>query len=402
MEDTKLKIVEINSADYGSTGKIMFHIARCATERGHEVYTFSKKWKQSVRRDGHQVFGYTIDNAFHVLGSKFLDLQGLMSWLGTYDLIKKIKKIQPDIVHLHNMHDSCVHIPLLFSYLKKNNIKIVWTFHDCWAFTGGCFYFDALDCQKWKCGCKNCPETSGAIHIIDRDKQYSIKRDSFLKGANISVITPSEWLKQLTEESFLGKNNILVINNGIDLSIFYPRVSKFKTVKSIEDKKIVLGVAYKWEKRKGLDVFLEFNKKLPEDYQIILVGTNEFVDKVLLEQERKIISIHRTSNQAELAELYSVADVFVNPTREENFPTVNIESLACGTPVVTFNTGGSAEIIDCTCGISVEKNDIDGMINGILKVCETGTYSKDNCVTRAKRYDQSKVFLQYVDYFESL
>lgn len=397
-----MKIVEINSVDYGSTGKIMFHISKCAIQRGHQVYTFSKKWKKNVKRSGHQVFGFTIDNAFHVLGSRYLDLQGLMSMAGTYKLINKIKYINPDIVHLHNLHDSCIHIPMLFSFLNENNIHTVWTFHDCWAFTGGCCYFDALKCQRWKYGCKNCPDESVPLHLVSRDKQYSVKKKLLMDNANLSIVTPSEWLKRLTEESFLKDKKITVINNGIDLSVFYPREGMFRKKYTLENKRIVLGVAYKWEARKGLDVFLELNKKLPDMYQIVLVGTDSDVDEVLENQERNIISIHRTSNQEELAEIYSSADVFVNPTREENFPTVNIEALACGTPVITFNTGGSAEIIDHTCGISVEKEDVEGMLKSIVKACETQEFTVNKCVTRAKLYDQSKVFLKYVDYFESI
>jgi glycosyltransferase involved in cell wall biosynthesis len=215
----------------------------------------------------------------------------------------------------------------------------------------------------------------------------------FTSIENLTIVTPSNWLASIVKQSFLSDKRVEVINNGIDLTVFKPTSSNFIEKYCLQNKKIVLGVAFDWGARKGLDVFIELSKLLDNTYQIVLVGTNSQVDKQL---PSNIISIHQTNNQTELAEIYSVADVFVNPTREDTFPTVNIESLACGTPIVTFNTGGSPEIIDETCGVVVNKNDVVGMKNAIINVCENNLFSVESCVNRAKNYDMYDKFNEYV------
>ena len=289
------------------------------------------------------------------------------------------------------MHGNYINIPLLFKYIKKQNIKVVWTLHDCWSFTGICPHFDMIGCEQWKYGCKKCPMSLEFLLANNNSIAENYERKKFMfTGINkMTLVTPSKWLAGLVKQSFLGAYPIKVINNGIDLNIFKPTESDFRKKYALENKYIVLGVAFGWGKRKGLDVFCELAKRLDNKrYQIVLVGTNDDVDKLL---PKNIISIHRTQNQHELAEIYTAADLFVNPTREENYPTVNMEAIACGTPVVTFNTGGSPEILDETCGSVVEKNDIDGIYNEIKRVCETQPYSKDDCLKRAERFDKNSM-----------
>lgn len=351
-----MKIAIINMVDYGSTGRIMFQMADTARKCGYTVHTFSKKWRnQNNTRQDHKYYGYTIENAFHVICSRLFGIQGMLSILGTRQLVRELKKYKPDIVHLHNLHDSSTCLPVLLQALGKEGIPVVWTLHDCWAFTGQCTHFLVEKCEKWKYGCGNCQFRKNSLNIDFTSYMWKKKKASVYAVKNLTIVTPSKWLGSIAHESFFGNFDIRVINNGIDLSVFCRRDSSFKKDFKCEQKKIVLAVASVWTDRKGLYDLVEIDKKLNhKHYQLVLVGTNDELDSILPDT---IISIHRTSNAIELAKLYSSADVFVNPTYEDTFPTTNIEALACGTPVVTYDTGGSPEIISKECGFVVECGD---------------------------------------------
>ena len=393
-----MKIVQINSVcGSGSTGKICVAISELLTENGIENYIFHTM-------DGR---GYSLGKQYmskiqvkiQALKAKVFGNYGFQSRKVTKKLIYELGKINPDIIQLHNLHAHNVNLEMLFGYFKEKNIKIFWTFHDCWAFTAYCMYFDMAQCDKWKSGCNKCPQCKKYSWFFDRSKCLYEKKKELFSGLDLTIITPSQWLADLVKKSFLKNYPINVIHNGIDLEIFKPRESNFRERYSIsENKKIILGVANKWEKRKGLDAFIELSHLLNTDkFQFVLVGTNDEIDKRLPEN---IISIHRTANQIELAEIYTAADVFLNPTREDNFPTVNLESLACGTPVITFDTGGSPECIDETCGITIEKNDISGVADKIVFVCENRIFLPEECISRAKDFDQKNKFKEYIDLYE--
>ncbi len=400
-----MKTVQINMCSDGSTGKIMLQIAETARRSGHSAVTFSThqfqvKYKKLPNApEGHVYFGTFFENAIHyILGSR-IGFNGCWSFFSTKRLISKLKKIKPDVLHLHNLHGFCINLPLLFGYIKKYNVKTIWTLHDCWAFTGHCPHFDMIGCEKWKEGCYDCPQHT-AYPKCSKDRSepmWNKKREWFSDVPNLTLVTPSEWLGGLAKQSFLKKYPVKVINNGIDLSIFKPTKSDFRSKYGCENKHIVLGVAFGWSERKGLDVFIELSKRLAENYQVVLVGTDEKTEALLPDN---IISVRRTQNQSELAEIYSAADVFVNPTREENYPGVNMEALACGTPVVTFATGGSPEIPDSTCGCSVEKNDIDSLEKQIKRICEEKPYSAEACLVRAKAFDMYGRFKEYINLYE--
>lgn len=397
-----MNIVEINTCDYGSTGKIMLQTAEAARKAGHNVFTFSRKWiHQPAPAKGHSYFGYFLENALHRTLAQITGLTECFSYFGTKKLIKEFNKIKPDVIHLHNLHGNYINLPLLFEYLKKSNAKIVWTLHDCWNFTGHCPHFDMIGCDKWKTCCGDCPEYKEyPKSAFDNSKfMYLLKKKWFTGMDNLTIVTPSDWLAGLVKQSFLKDYPVKVINNGIDLSVFKPTESDFRQKCACEDKNIILGVAFGWGKRKGLDVFTELSKRLDNRFQIVLVGTDSEVDKQLPD---RIISIHRTQSQAELAEIYTAADLFVNPTREDNYPTVNIEALACGIPILTFDTGGSPEIPDGTCGSVVPKDDIDAMWNEIISICETQPFSRSNCLKRAKQFDMGKKFKAYIDLYNSI
>lgn len=396
-----MRIVEINGVPYGSTAKIMLGIADVAEENGHEVMMsagYSYHPLASLQGRYTQIGG-AFGKIAHTYLSKFTGLNGCFSRFSTRRFLKKVKKYKPDVLHLHNIHGWYLHLPTLFSFIKKQDIRVVWTLHDCWAFTGKCVHFDKIGCDKWKTGCYQCPQLRNYPQTyIDRSKgMYARKKKWFTGVRDLTVVTPSQWLADLVKESFLKEYPVQVVHNGIDLSAFSPAASDFKTKRGLDGKLLVLGVSMDWGENKGLDVFIELAKRLDERYQIVLIGTNEETDKLL---PNNILSIHRTQDQKELTELYSAADVFVNPTREDTFPTVNIEALACGTPVVTFRTGGSPEILDESCGAVVEKNDISALQKEIERICIEKPYSGGACTSRAAFFNKDEKFREYVKLYE--
>lgn len=394
-----MKIAEINMVDYGSTGNIMLQIADCAVDHGHDVRTFSKKWKkQKAKRPFHYYYGFTVENAINVAVTRLIGFQGMFSYFGTKQLVRKLEEFNPDVIHLHNLHDYCVCLPVLFKYIKEQQKPVVWTLHDCWAMTGECPYFTMVKCDKWKTGCYGCPQLSGCIPVDCSKFMWNKKKELFTSIDRMTIVTPSKWLAELVKVSYLNKYDVHVINNGIDLSIFKPRTNELRKKFKL-NKYVVLGVALGWGTRKGLDVMIELSQKLPEQYSIMMVGTDDKIDTVLPDS---IISIHRTHNPKELVEIYSIADVFVNPTREDNFPTTNIESLACGTPVITFKTGGSPEILDESCGMAVEYGNIDKLEQGIRDVCENKLYSSQACLERSRAFDKNDKYEEYIKLFESI
>lgn len=395
-----MKIAQINMISYGSTGKIMLQIAETAREHGHEVKTFStvpydKKAKGApFGGEHHTVFGSKKENRRHYyFGGIFGN--GLFSRKGTKELIKHLRAFQPDVVHLHNLHKFCINLPILFRYLKESRVKVVWTLHDCWAFTGKCPHFVLTGCDKWKSGCGGCPQTKEYPRsLIDTSKSMYKKKKKWFSELDMTIVTPSYWLAKLVKQSFLQSYPVKVIHNGIDLSIFRPTESNFRQKYGCEGKKILLGVSSGWSNRKGLDVLITLAKHLdPERYQIVLVGTSEATDSLL---PSHVISIHRTQDQKELAEIYTVADVFVNPTREDTFPTVNMESLACGTPVLTFRTGGSPEILTEACGSIVDCDDVDAMEKEIVRICTESPFTSEDCRQHAENFDMYARFSDYI------
>jgi glycosyltransferase involved in cell wall biosynthesis len=310
-------------------------------------------------------------------------------------MLRILDRVKPDVVLLHNLHGHNVHLRGLFDYLKKEKIKVIWTFHDCWAFTGYCPYYDMAGCDKWeKGGCGKCPLRRRYSWLFDRSRELYEKKRALYQDLDMTVVTPSAWLAGEVKRSFLKACDVRVINNGIDLSVFYPRENDFRERYHLEEKFIILGVTFGWAPRKGLDVFLELTRRLDERFQIVLVGTDAQIDKRL---PNNVISIHRAQNQAELAEIYTAADLLVNPTREENYPTTHMESLACGTPVLAFDTGGCKEMLDETCGMVTPKNDNEALYEAILRIQREKIFSKDACLEKARSFSDRQKFCEYVE-----
>lgn len=394
------KLLQINvTANVGSTGRIAEHIGLLAKNQGWDSYIAYGRSGQPSNSNLIKV-GNMLDILYHVLITRLLDRHGLGSRIATKRLIKQIKEIQPDIIHLHNIHGYYLNYKILFEYLAKSDIPIVWTLHDCWPFTGHCAYFDEPNCYKWKEGCENCPYSHSypKSMIVDMSKRnYKLKKSLFGSlGKTLYLVSVSEWLYKFTKESFLYDSKGIVIHNGIDLEKFNvvltPKANRF----------VILGVAMPWDKRKGLTDFYQLRECLDiNKYDIVLVGLSEEQIKAL---PSGIIGKTRTNSIEELVRLYCSADVFINPTYADNFPTTNIEALACGTPVITYRTGGSPEAVTPQIGAVVKQGDVDGIINAIhmleqrdrdelRKVCRT--YAEEH-------FDKNKCFQQYIELYNEI
>lgn len=396
-------LLQINTViNSGSTGHIAENIGKLAITKGWKSYiAYGRNPKETASIPIK--IGVKSSVLFHVLITRVFDLHGFGSYFATKSFIKKIEKIKPDIIHLHNIHGYYIHIGLLFKFLERANIPVIWTLHDCWSFTGHCSHYMAVHCTKWKSQCFKCHEKKQYPRTLFFDNSffnYRIKRKNFTlpESKFLKIVTPSEWLSKDVKISFLSKYESIVINNGVDLNVFRPTKNKIKEKYSIENKKIVLGVASVWSDRKGLNDFIRLAEYLPENCVIILIGLSK---KQMGNLPSKIIGIARTESQTELVQYYSAADVFFNPTYEDNFPTTNIEALACGTPVITYNTGGSPEIIGENTGYVISAGDL----SSVVKICNKLDKSvvSELCVNRAKKYyDQSLCFEKYFKIYESM
>lgn len=393
-----MKVLQINSVcGIGSTGRIATDIHNILIEQGHESYiAYGRDLPKNC--DNTIKIGTKFDNYVHVAKTRTLDKHGFGSKKATIEFIEKVKKLDPDVIHLHNIHGYYLNVEILFNYLKEANKPVVWTLHDCWSFTGHCAYFDYADCNKWKTGCYNCPEkkTYPSSIIFDNSRSnYEDKKDIFTGLKNLTIVTPSQWLANLVEKSFLNEYPIKVINNGIDLNTFKPNIGSFREKYNLDNKFIILGVAGVWDRRKGIKYFIELADNLSKDEVIVLVGLTE---KQLEQIPKSIIGITRTNNVEELVDIYSSADVFVNPTLEDNFPTTNLEALACGTPVITFDTGGSPESINSKTGIIIQKGYSKNLYNTIQ---ESKLLSRKECENRGLEFNKNNLFKKYITIYSS-
>ena len=390
-------IFEINSVPYGSTGRIMFQIADTVKSMGGTAYTsasFTKSRGEHFTRM-HYKIGGAIGKTAHIMLAKCTGRHGCYSHFATHRLIQKIKQANPDVIHLHNIHGWYLNWKMLFDFLKTAGIPVIWTLHDCWAFTGHCPHFVAVECEKWKTGCHDCPlyRSYPGCFLDDSKKQYALKKQCFTGVPNLTIVTPSQWLADLVKQSYLKGYKTVVINNGIDLTKFKPCKSDFRKKYGLENKIILLGVAFDWTPKKGLDEFKRLAEDLPEEYAIVMVGVSAAVAKKLPD---RIISIACTQSQEELAQIYSAADLFVNPTHEEVLGLVNLEALACGTPVITYQTGGSPESITEKCGRIVPYNNYEALKNTISEMKNAKPAMRNACVERAKHYERNDAYQEYV------
>lgn len=388
-----MKVLMINVVcGIRSTGRICTDLATALEAQGHEVKIAYGRENVPEQFQKFAVrIGSDFDVKLHGLKARFFDDAGFGSKAVTENFIKWIREYDPDVIHIHNIHGYYINIEILFNYLKTCGKKIIWTLHDCWAFTGHCVYFDYAGCDKWKTGCHHCVQKKEYPSCIGFDKSkihYEQKKQLFTEIPNLTLVTPSKWLADLVQESFINEYPVEVIHNGIDTNVFKPTESNLREKYSLGNKKVVLGVAAVWDRRKGLETFIELSKILPENYQIILVGLSDNQIKTIPDN---IIGITRTDSVKELASLYTLSYVFVNPTLEDNYPTTNIEAIACGTPVITYPTGGSVESAEIY-GI-ISENNIKSLIDAIERI--------DSIEPKEMNIDKSNTVENYVKlYFQ--
>ncbi len=398
-----MKVVSINSVSgYGSTGKIVNEISRALDNLEYQNYVIYGR-KQSNFKNALRI-GSNINVLSHLLKTRVFGKHGFYSKYTTRKLVKLLESLDPDIIHLHNLHGYYINVEILFNYLAKANKQVVWTLHDCWSFTGHCAHYDFVDCQKWQSECYNCPQLKVYYKswFFDRSKEaYRDKKRLFNSVKSMTIVSPSKWLKGEVDKSFLSKYPLEVIYNGIDLSLFKPTSSTFRKDNNLQSKFIILGVASVWDQRKGLDHFIQLSKHLKKDEVIILIGLSK---KQLLSLPKNIIGLLRTESASQLAEIYSTCDVYINLTLEETLGLTNIEAMACGSPVITFNTGGSPETIDQNTGITVKKGSVSEVVDAISIIKNNGkTFYKEACVRRARdHFSKEAAFSKYIDLYKTL
>lgn len=383
------KIVAINVVCNGSTGKIMCDTLIKAQEEGYDTYCFFGRGKKNPKLNAKRISS-KISVFFHVFLAR-IGFNGHGSYFATKKLIHELKQINPDIIHLHNIHGYYLNFKVLFKYLENYQGKIIWMLHDCWTFTGHCSYFSSINCQKWQKQCFNCSQLNAypKEYIDTTEKEYKLKKRLFTKLKNVIIVTPSYWLEEIVKKSFLNKYRIKTIHNGINLEIFKPiKDNKILDKYNIpKNKKIILGVANIWEERKGFVIFLKMAKLLNDNEVIVLVGVNDKQIKLL---PNNIIGIKRTDNQDDLAKIYSISDIFVNPSREETFSLVTVEAMACGLPVVVCGISAPKELVTDAVGIVLNKYAAKDYYNAYKEILKK-KLDKNDIVEYAQNFSNQKM-----------
>lgn len=394
------KILQINiTANWGSTGKITESIGNAALKAGWESYVAYGRWCNPSQ--SHLIkIGGKYDMYFHYAEQRFRDNEGLCSRSATKRLLRQIEEIKPDVVQLHNIHDHYLNYRILFDYLNQTDIKVVWTFHDCWAFTGHCFHFVTKNCMRWQNGCFSCPmKHVQPKTILDKSKEhYELKKQLFSGNRNLTIVPCSNWMAEFVKQSFLKGKRIEVIKNGVDLKVFMPIENKNTNSNNVFE---ILAVSSVWTEDKGFSDIIRLRGLLPSEYRITMVGLSAKQKEMLPDGIKGIL---RTENVQEMVKIYSGSNVLINPTYADTFPTINLEALACGTPVVTYKTGGSPETIDDKTGFVIEQGNLEAMAEAIITICkgDRSLYAVE-CRKRAEDYfDKDKCFKKYINLYKEL
>lgn len=389
MTSTMKKLLQINPVirTNTSTGRIMQEIGELAIANGWDSYIAYSGGRDGIKPCRSKLIpvGGKLSVALHGIWTRMTDRHGLASVIATRRFVRKIKELQPDIIHIHNIHGYFLNYKILFEYLSTADIPVVWTVHDCWLYTGHCNHYARVGCDKWMTQCEKCPQLSSfpASMLVDSSsRNFNDKRRLFTSVDDMTIVTVSDWMREEMSRSFLKDCQFKVVHNGVDLNVFNVSAdsSEVRERYGLGDKHLILGVTSIWCREKGWDDFMELATMINEDEAIVLVGVTQ-------EQMRKlphnVIGIPRTENVAQLAALYSAATALVNPTWQDNYPTVNLESIACGTPVITYRTGGSVESVCEDTGYVVEQGDVEGLLAAFRKIKEAG---KQTYVRRCRNY----------------
>ncbi len=398
------KLMQINVvSDIGSTGRITAQLLKYADKNGFEPYMAYGFGKSTFKNSFKISSGWFVHH-FHGFLERKLGMSGYYSCYDTWRLIRWIKKVDPDIIHLHNLHGAYLNFKMFFKYLRVSNKIVIWTLHDCWAFTGGCAHFTYYNCYKWQADCKGCEFLNsiykGNIYgntarvLADKKKAYSVL-------TNMQIFAVSKWLASAANQSILKEYNVQTKYNGIDTDIFKPSDIDLKKQLGIEGKFMILGIANVWGKGKGLKDFLKLGEQLGDHYQVVLIGLSELQIKDL---PKNIIGISRTGNLQQLREFYSAADVFINFSIEETFGLTVGESLACGTPAIIMNSTACPELIDEKTGIAVDVGDFDGILSAVKEIEEKRKeFYSENCRKRCIRNFSSALMVKnYLKEYEKV
>lgn len=394
-----MKVCLINSVLTGSTGRIARGTAERLRQRGDMPLVLYGRGERSLLENEVR-FERPGEVAMHAALSRLTDRQGFYSKAATKRLLTAMEAFQPDVIQLHQPHGYYLHLPTLFDGLRGMGVPVVWTLHDCWTLTGHCAYFDMARCTRWRSGCGDCPQKTAypASLFMDQSKRNLAQKQQVFSGVkHMTLVTPSRWLGALVESSYLGQYPVRVLHNGVNRRVFRPVESGVRAQYGVGPAdRLLLGVANVWEPRKGLDALVALAAMLPEGYRLAVIGVTAEQQKTL---PQGVIGIARTQNAEELAAWYTAADVYLNPTEEDNFPTTNLEALACGTPVVTFDAGGSGEMLDESCGRRLPVGAVDGLLPAVRDCL---TLNRADCVKRAAAFDEEDVNDAYAALYASV
>lgn len=396
------RLLQINvTCNWGSTGKIAELIGQEALTRGWESYIAYGRYANESASEKVKI-GSKPSVFIHFLGQRLFDNEGLCSQISTRRFIDRIKNIQPDIIQLHNIHDHFLNYRLLFEFLNKTDIKVVWTMHDFWAITGHCMHFISAHCLKFKSQCKDCPMTNVyPKSILDHsDRNYELKKRLFIANDNLHIVAVSKWVGKMIGDSFLKYKPLTVINNGIDLDVFHPTVDKH-IAELFKDKFVILSVASQWKHDKGLNDYKTMSGMLSDDEVIVLVGVD---DDIISNLPQNIIGIKHTENTHELAGLYTRANVVTILSSAETFGLTVAEGYACGTPAVVYNNTAPPSLITSETGFVVENHNPEAAYQAIQKIKKRGKdYYTKHCISLAlNRYDKRRCAQRYLELYDTL
>ena len=397
-----MKILSINSFNTGSTGRIMRQIADVARQRGHDVtlcYPHSR-----TNEANYQSSDIYIVNRYIRLIGVFLDFIGchrIAFCFSTYIFLRKVERLKPDVIHLHNLHGSYINLYLLFKYLKKRNIKVIWTLHDCWSFTGHCGHYITIGCSKWITGCYNCPKYKDypSTFIDDSKGRYCFKRNLFNELSNLTLVPVSIWLANQCAQSFLKEKRCTPIYNGIDIDVFSYKNSDAKEKYGIEGKFIAIALATSWGEDKGFNDYIKLANLLSDDEVIVMVGLSEELKSQLTPN---IIGVSRTESLSELVSLYSAADVLLSLSKAETFGLTIVEALACGTPAIVYDNTAQRELILPDTGYLVETGSVECVYQYMKTVRLNGReFYSQSCRKYVEiNFSDSLQYRKYVDLYE--
>lgn len=364
-----MRVLIINSScGVGSVGRICVDFAKEYEAKGYEVkITYGRDLKVPEGLEKYAVrIGGKMNLVCHVLYSRLLDRHGFASWHATKKFLKWAEIYDPDIIFMHNIHGYYLNVELLFRWIKSHpEKKILWMLHDCWAFTGHCSYFSFEKCTKWQTQCEKCELLSkypASMGVDNSTNNFRKKKELFTGIKNMTLITPSYWLGNLVKKSFLKEYPVTVIHNRVNTEVFKPTNSDLRERYDLVGKKILLGVAFKWTKFKGLNDFIELADHLPDDYRIVLIGLEK---NQMQNIPNKIIGIERTQNVHELAAWYTTADLYINLSVQETFGMTTLEAISCGTRAIVYEETAGEEVIEGTDSIAVPR-EIDALVKAIM------------------------------------